>query len=204
MEPLGANGGERRSASRCESVMVGAARPSSRSRLRSPEANRLQRFVARGSRAFPPASTVRAWRVPRRAPVEGGVDGDDSLHSTSRIAADAAPGRYSGELAVGQGSIPVSLEVMRARIDRAEPAEMGVLFTTRDRAGARFARRRRARADRPRACYHDLFRAHGVLLASDWPPARFVARRSFVHDVRFWPVAVDTSSDAAIAHDVRR
>jgi len=52
--------------------------------------------------------------------------------------------------------------------------------------------------------YHDLFRAHGVLLASDLPPARFVPRQSFVRDVRYWPVAIDSSTDVAIAHDVGR
>ena len=48
-----------------------------------------------------------------------------------------------------------------------------------------------------------LFRAHGAYLASDVRPSRFEARRAFVHDVKYWPVAVDTSSDEAIRADVR-
>jgi hypothetical protein len=52
--------------------------------------------------------------------------------------------------------------------------------------------------------YDALFRAHGAYLASDLPPARFEARRRFVHDVAYWPVAVDTTSDVTIDADVRR
>jgi hypothetical protein len=52
--------------------------------------------------------------------------------------------------------------------------------------------------------YDALFRAHGAYLASDLPPARFEARRRFVHDVAYWPVAIDTTSDDTIAADVRR
>ena len=51
--------------------------------------------------------------------------------------------------------------------------------------------------------YHELFRKHGAFLATNLLPARFEARRRFVKGVRYWPVAVDTSSDDAIARDVR-
>src|SRR5262249_23741175 len=51
--------------------------------------------------------------------------------------------------------------------------------------------------------YYELFRAHGALLASDLPPARTAVRRDFMRDVKYWPVAVDTSSDEAIARAPR-
>jgi hypothetical protein len=54
------------------------------------------------------------------------------------------------------------------------------------------------------AAYDALFRAHGAYLASDLPPSRFEARRELVHDVAFWPVAIDTRSDESIAESVRR
>ena len=53
------------------------------------------------------------------------------------------------------------------------------------------------------SAYHELFRAHGDFLAADLEPARFEARKRFVHDVNYWPVAIDTSSDETIARDVR-
>jgi hypothetical protein len=39
-------------------------------------------------------------------------------------------------------------------------------------------------------------------LAADLAPQRFEARRAFVHDVKYWPVAIDSSSDLAIERDV--
>ena len=52
--------------------------------------------------------------------------------------------------------------------------------------------------------YAELFRAHGAFLASDLAPARFLARRTFMHDVKYWPVAIDSTSDEAIERDVHR
>src|SRR5260221_2100346 len=53
------------------------------------------------------------------------------------------------------------------------------------------------------SAYHELFRAHGAFLAADLPPSRFEARRRFMHDVAYWPVAIDTTSDVTIESDVR-
>ncbi len=50
--------------------------------------------------------------------------------------------------------------------------------------------------------YDLLFRAHGAYLASDLSPARFSARRGALHNVRYWPVAIDTTSDQTILRDV--
>lgn len=137
------------------------------------------------------------------APVAAGVDGADLAFFDVAIAQDAAPGRHSGELVVGSRRFPVVLEVMRARIAPEReplvwafylPREIARVHGLPDDDGPDLIAKERA--------YHDLFRAHGVLLASDLPPRRFPPRRSFVRDVRHWPVAVDTSSDAAIARDV--
>ena len=52
--------------------------------------------------------------------------------------------------------------------------------------------------------YHELFRRHGAYLASDLGPERFAPRRRFMQNVRYWPVALDLSSDEKTAADVRR
>ncbi|HVW30326.1 MAG TPA: hypothetical protein VHC69_33440 [Polyangiaceae bacterium] len=120
------------------------------------------------------------------------------------VPASAAAGAYAGELVVGPRTIPVTLEVTHARIDLERdplvwvfylPKEIAKAHGLRDDDGpAELAKERR---------YVELFRAHGALLASDLPPSRFPPRRPFMHDVAYWPVAVDTSSDAAIERDTR-
>ena len=120
------------------------------------------------------------------------------------IRSGTVPGKYEGELVVGAHRYPVSLTVTHASIDvtRAPlvwvfylPKEIARVHGLDDDDGAGELAKERE--------YVELFRAHGALLASDLPPRRFEARRQFMHDVAFWPVAIDTSSDAAIESDTR-
>jgi hypothetical protein len=117
----------------------------------------------------------------------------------------AKPGRYSGELRASGQIIPVVLDVVRGRIDLAGdplvwafylPSEIAHAHGLPDDDSPELLAREKS--------YYDLFRAHGVLLAADLSPARFAPRRSFVHDVQYWPVAIDISSDGAITDDVHR
>ncbi len=117
----------------------------------------------------------------------------------------ARPGRYYGELRASGQIFTVVLDVVRGRIDLARDPLVWAFYLPSEIARAHGL----ADDDSPgllalEASYYDLFRAHGVLLASDLSPARFAPRRSFVHDVQYWPVAIDISSDEAIADDVHR
>ena len=111
--------------------------------------------------------------------------------------------RYSGQLAVGQRRFPVTLQITHAHIELERYPLVWAFYLPREIArvhGLPDGNSRELVAKERE--YHDLFRAHGVLLASDLSPAAFVARRSFVYDVKYWPVAVDVSSDKAIERDV--
>src|SRR5450432_626142 len=138
-------------------------------------------------------------------PVTDPITSGDLAYFDIAIAQEARPGQYSGELRLGVQIIPVALEVVRGRIDLARdplvwafysPTEIARAHGLPDDDGPELMARE--------SSYYDLFRAHGVLLASDLSPARFAPRRSFVHDVKYWPVAVDISNDAAITDDVHR
>ncbi len=138
-------------------------------------------------------------------PVSRGATSTDLSYFDVAIGRSARPGRYSGELRIDEKIVPVVLDVVRGRIDLGHDPLVWAFYLPREIAHAHglpdddsselLARE---------ASYYDLFRAHGVLLAADLSPARFEPRRSFVHDVRFWPVAIDTSSDLAIADNVHR
>jgi hypothetical protein len=136
---------------------------------------------------------------------DGAVPAGELAYFDVEIPRSAMPGKYDGELTVDDGPIRVVLDVSRARIDLDKdplvwafylPAEIARVHGLADDDGPAILAEERA--------YYDLFRAHGVLLASDLSPARFEARRSFVRDVRYWPVGVDTSSDDAIVADVHQ
>jgi len=120
------------------------------------------------------------------------------------IPSSAQPGRYSGSLQVDDRTVPVTLEVSSAAIDLSEdplvwvfylPVEIARAHGLQDDDGPALIERE--------AVYHQLFREHGAFLAADLRPARFEVRRRFVQNVKYWPVAVDISSDEAIAADVR-
>ncbi len=114
-------------------------------------------------------------------------------------------GVYHGALTIDDKSYPVVLTVARARIDLVPDPLVWAFFAPRELARVHGM----VDDDSPgylgiEQSYRDLFRAHGVLLASDLPPSRFAARSGDVRDVRYWPVSIDTSSDDTIATDVRR
>jgi hypothetical protein len=120
------------------------------------------------------------------------------------IPKSAAPGRYDGKLVVGEQTIPLTLEVATATIDLAAdplvwvfylPREIARVHGLADGEGPELVDKERE--------YHELFRRHGAYLASNLLPARFPARRKFVHGVRYWPVSVDTTNDETITRDVR-
>jgi len=117
----------------------------------------------------------------------------------------ASPGRYAGHLQVGQQRIPVDVDVSVAHIDLKRAPFVWVFYLPRELARVHGL----ADDDSPALLakegeYHELYRAHGAFLAADLPPSRFEARRAFMHDVRYWPVAIDTSTDEAIERDVQR
>jgi hypothetical protein len=119
------------------------------------------------------------------------------------VAKDAKPGRYRGELSLDHERFPVILDVAEASVDLANEPLVWVFYLPKELA------RVHALPDgespeliAKESDYHELFRRHGAFLAADLVPERFEARRRFVTGVRYWPVAVDTSSDAAIERDV--
>lgn len=137
-------------------------------------------------------------------PTEAPVSSDKQAYFDVAIHDDVTPGHYQGSLSMGQETVQVELEVSPARIDLAAEPFVWVFYLPRELAQAHGLPdgEEPALLDKERA-YHELFRAHGAYLAADLPPARFPARRQFVHDVRYWPVAIDTSTDEAIQRDVR-
>jgi hypothetical protein len=137
-------------------------------------------------------------------PVVGVLRVDELGFFDVEIPRSAPPGLYDGTLFVGEQRIPLTLEVATATIDLAAepfvwvfylPREIARVHGLADGEGAELLEKERA--------YHDLFRRHGAYLAADLLPSRFPARREFVHNVRYWPVAVDETSDDSISRDVR-
>jgi len=136
-------------------------------------------------------------------PVAGAVRSQTAAYFDVAIPASAEPGRYVGRLQIGDRSLPVDFEVSRASIDLSHRPLVWVFYLPREIANAHGL----ADDDAPaliakEAEYDALFRAHGAYLAADLAPARFPARRLLMHDVDYWPVAIDISSDAAIERDV--
>jgi hypothetical protein len=137
-------------------------------------------------------------------PSEGAVETNELAYFDVAIRDTARPGQYHGELRGADGAIPVVLNVSPARIDVSRdplvwvfylPSEIARADGVPDGDGPELIERERV--------YQRLFRAHGAFLAADLRPARFEARRSFMHDVKYWPVALDTSSDDSITRDVQ-
>jgi len=138
-------------------------------------------------------------------PAAGPVRTNDLAYFDVAISGHAKPGRYDGALRMDARAIPAVLDVSCARIDLKPRPLVWVFYAPREIARAHGL----LDGDSPELVdkeeeYDALFRAHGAYLASDLPPPRFEARRRFVHDVAYWPVAIDTTSDATIAADVRR
>jgi hypothetical protein len=121
------------------------------------------------------------------------------------IHAGAPPGKYAGELRIGERSYTAELRVEPVTIDLRKDPLVWVFYLPKEIA--RLHRLRDADNEallRVERVYHELFREHGTYLAANMRPDRFPARREFVKGVKFWPVSVDTTSEATISADVRR
>jgi hypothetical protein len=151
-------------------------------------------------------SRGRGWYPDILFPQPGEASrGSEVAYFDVEIHSDAAPGRYEGELITDQQRTPVVLGVSRARINLDPDPLVWAFYLPGEIARAHGHDDDDGRASiEAEQAYYDLFRAHGVLLAADLPPARFASRRAFVRDVQFWPVGIDISSDQAIATDVQR
>jgi hypothetical protein len=133
-------------------------------------------------------------------PTEGPVHTADLAYFDIAIPSTATPGRYEGNLTVDSRAIPAVLDVSCARIDLKQRPLVWVFYTPGEIARAHGLPDGDSSALLDKEAEYDaLFRAHGAYLASDLPPERFKARRRFVHDVAYWPVAIDTTSDDTIA-----
>jgi Domain of unknown function (DUF4091) len=137
-------------------------------------------------------------------PIQGGVRTTELAFFDVAIPENTEEGRYTGTLRVERLAVPVTLDVSRARIRLEQAPLVWVFYAPRELARVHGVPDDDSPAELAiEAKYFELFRAHGALLASDLPPARTAARRGFMRDVKYWPVAVDTSSDDAIARDTR-
>jgi hypothetical protein len=175
------------------------------------EAAQVQAFEVRSLEVREPSTAMYgpsrgAGRYPDvLIPVEGVVQADQRAFFDVAVSPQTKPGRYTGRLTAGTRVYPVSLVVERVRIDVGKDPLVWVFYLPRELARVHGLRDE----DTPEQIslegrYHRLFRQHGALLATHLGPERFPPRRNFMHSVRYWPAAVDTSSDAAIARDTRR
>jgi hypothetical protein len=117
----------------------------------------------------------------------------------------APPGEYVGALTVDSRVYPVQIKVDRVAIDLQRDPLVWVFYLPKEIARAHGLRD----DDSPEelaveARYHELFRAHGAYLAATMKPDRFEPRRKFAEGLRYWPAAVDASSDQGIEKDVQR
>lgn len=138
-------------------------------------------------------------------PTRGPVEADKAAYYDIEIPPGTPTGRYTGQIRVGDSSYELLLQVEPIEIDLEQnplvwafylPGALAKAAHLRDDDGERLIALESA--------YAHLFRRHGVLLASALRPYRFPPRRSFVRNVRYWPVAVDASSPHAAALDTQR
>jgi len=138
-------------------------------------------------------------------PKSGDVEATDLAYFDVAVGRDTAPNRYQGMLSVNDERFPVELEVSSARIEIERDPLVWVFYLPREIARAHGL----PDGDQPEliereAEYHRLFREHGTFLAADLAPARFPARKRFVTGVKYWPVAIDASTDESIDRDVKQ
>lgn len=138
-------------------------------------------------------------------PRAGAVEATDLAYFDVAVGPDVAPNRYRGVLRVNEEEFPVELEVSKARIEIERDPLVWVFYLPKEVARAHGL----PDGDQPEliereAEYHRLFRAHGTFLAADLLPDRFPARKRFVTGVKYWPVAIDASTDESIDRDVKR
>ena len=120
------------------------------------------------------------------------------------VSPNATPGVHVGTLQVGKRRFPVRVSVEKVAIDLRHEPLVWVFYLPKEIARVHGL----PEDDSPalietEARYHELFRQHGAFLAADPTPDRFAPRERFVHDVSYWPVAVDDTSDASITEDTR-
>jgi hypothetical protein len=148
--------------------------------------------------------SLGSGRYPDRlVPVAGSVRTRTVAYFDVAIPANVEPGRYGGRLLIDGRSLPVDLHVSSASIELKRQPLVWVFYLPKEIAHVHGL----ADDDAPALIekereYDALFRAHGAYLAADLAPSRVAARRQMMHDVDYWPVAIDTSSDAAIERDV--
>jgi len=138
------------------------------------------------------------------SPMPGPITTSDQAYFDVEIPAQASPGTYTGQLRVAEQVLPVELRVSTAAIDLTRVPLVWVFYLPREIARVHGL----PDVDTPTLLekerqYQQLFREHGAYLAADLAPARFEARREFTRGLGYWPVAIDTSSDEAIARDVK-
>ncbi len=149
-------------------------------------------------------SRGKGWYPDVLVPAAGAIDTRDLAYFDIAIPSVAKPGQYRGALSSSGLTIPVLLDVSPARIDLRRDPLVWVFYLPSDIARVAGL----PDADTPEllereSAYQELFRAHGAFLAADLEPDRFPVRRRFMHDVKFWPVGIDTTSDDTIARDIR-
>lgn len=183
-----------------------------RARLELPaEAAVVQGFAVRSLEVTEPSTAMYGksrgpgWYPDVLEPVSGAVATSELAYFDVSIPHGASPGRYEGRLIIDGEPTRVSLEVSRASIDLRRDPLVWVFYLPKEIARVHGLKD----DDSPElltreAEYHRLFREHGTFLAADLPPARFDVRRRFVHDVKYWPVAIDTSSETNLQRDVQR
>jgi hypothetical protein len=121
------------------------------------------------------------------------------------IKPSAKPGRYRGQLVIDRRPTTVELTVEPITIDLKRDPLVWVFYLPGEVArehgvpdddglGEIVWERR----------YVELFRAHGCFLASDLSPKRFPPRSVFAAGLRYWPVALDASTDERTGDDVKQ
>ncbi len=136
-------------------------------------------------------------------PVSEGVTARESAFFDLKIQPDAPAGRHTGAVEIDGVTHVLELSVYPRSIELAKDPLVWVFYHPKEVARVHGV----PEDDGPELIelesrYHELFRQHGALLATDLGPGRFPPRRRFVKDVRYWPVAIDISSEQAIRRDV--
>lgn len=138
-------------------------------------------------------------------PAELPVVSQEQVYFDVAIELAAPPGEYLGVLSVGDRTYPVELTVDHVRLELQNDPLVWVFYLPKEIARVHGL----PDDDGPSELaleteYHELFRRHGAYLAADLGPDRFGPRRRFAEGLRYWPVAVDASSDERITADVQR
>jgi hypothetical protein len=138
-------------------------------------------------------------------PSAGDVTSSELAFFDVAVPETATPGKVRGALHVSNETLPIELEISSAHISLSRKPYVWVFYLPRELARVHgLADGESPELIAQEAVYDELFRAHGAFLAADLPPSRFEARRRFVRDVDYWPVALDITNDETIERDVGR